>query len=113
MANDDPFAQLKTAQREGWSLFAPLEALTTAPAAELVRHARIHAGLRVLDVGCGTGVAAPTAARAGAGAGTRACFRSPGYLTTATASTSTFSPKCSGPVGTTARAGFASPAHCA
>jgi SAM-dependent methyltransferase len=66
MANDDPFAQLKTAQREGWSLFAPLEALTTAPAAELVRHARIHAGQRVLDVGCGTGVAALTAARAGA-----------------------------------------------
>jgi SAM-dependent methyltransferase len=62
----DPFAQLKAIQREGWSLFAPLEAVTTAPAAELVRHARIRAGQAVLDVGCGTGVAALTAARAGA-----------------------------------------------
>jgi SAM-dependent methyltransferase len=64
--SDDPFAQLKAIQREGWSLFAPLEAVTTAPAAELVRHARIGAGQTVLDVGCGTGVAALTAARAGA-----------------------------------------------
>lgn len=63
---DDPFAQLKAIQREGWALFAPLEALTTLPAAELVRHARIRAGQAVLDVGCGTGVAALTAARAGA-----------------------------------------------
>ena len=65
MAND-PFAQLKAVQREGWSLFAPLEAVTTATAATLVKHARIRAGQRVLDVGCGTGVAALTAARAGA-----------------------------------------------
>ncbi len=62
----DPFAQLKAAQREGWSLFAPLEAVTTATAAQLVKHARIRAGDSVLDVGCGTGVAALTAARAGA-----------------------------------------------
>jgi len=64
--SNDPFAQLKAIQREGWSLFAPLEAVTTATAAELVRHARIRAGQRVLDVGCGTGVAALTAARTGA-----------------------------------------------
>lgn len=63
---DDPFAQLKAVQREGWSLFAPLEAVTTATAAELVKHARIRAGQWVLDVGCGTGVVALTAARAGA-----------------------------------------------
>lgn len=63
---DDPFAQLKATQREGWSLFAPLEAVTTLPAAELVRHARIRPDQAVLDVGCGTGVAALTAARAGA-----------------------------------------------
>ena len=64
--SDDPFAQLKAVQREGWSLFAPLEAVTTAPAAELIKHARIRPGQTVLDVGCGTGVAALTAARAGA-----------------------------------------------
>lgn len=63
---DDPFVQLKAMQREGWSLFAPLEAVTTMPAAALVKHARVRAGQAVLDVGCGTGVVALTAARAGA-----------------------------------------------
>jgi SAM-dependent methyltransferase len=62
----DPFAQLKSVQREGWALFAPLETVTTIPAAQLVKHARLKAGQRVLDVGCGTGVVALTAARAGA-----------------------------------------------
>lgn len=64
--SNDPFAQLKAIQREGWSLFAPLEAVTTATAAELVKHARIRAEQVVLDVGCGTGVVALTAARVGA-----------------------------------------------
>lgn len=64
--SDDPFAQLKSAQREGWALFVPLETVTTIPAARLVKHARVQAGQRVLDVGCGTGVVALTAARAGA-----------------------------------------------
>lgn len=62
----DPFAQLKSVQREGWALFAPLETVTTIPAAHLVKHARVRAGQRVLDVGCGTGVVALTAARKGA-----------------------------------------------
>jgi SAM-dependent methyltransferase len=64
--SDDPHAQFKAAQREGWALFLPLEAVTTIPAAALVKHARVHAPQTVLDVGCGTGVVALTAARAGA-----------------------------------------------
>jgi len=64
--SDDPFIQFKAAQREGWSLFAPLEAVTTIPAGELVRHARLQSQQAVLDVGCGTGVAAVSAARTGA-----------------------------------------------
>ena len=62
----DPLARFKEAQREGWAHFAPLEALTTPPAAELVRRASPRAGQRVLDVACGTGVVAVTAARLGA-----------------------------------------------
>ncbi|MGH8154468.1 MAG: class I SAM-dependent methyltransferase [Rhodanobacteraceae bacterium] len=62
----DPFAQLKVAQGQGWSLFAPLEAATTMPAARLVAHAGVCRGQRVLDAACGTGVVALTAARVGA-----------------------------------------------
>jgi SAM-dependent methyltransferase len=65
-AKSDPFAQFKAIQREAWSLFAPLEAFTMIPAAKLVTFAEVHAGQRVLDVACGTGVVAVTAARAGA-----------------------------------------------
>jgi len=61
----DPFAEFKNVQRNGWSHFAPLEAQTTPPAAQLVGHAQVKAGQRVLDVGCGTGVVAITAARLG------------------------------------------------
>jgi SAM-dependent methyltransferase len=43
-----------------------LEALTTPAAARLVKFARISAGQNVLDVACGTGVVAITAARIGA-----------------------------------------------
>jgi len=62
----DPFAQFKAMQREGWSLFAPTAAYTTMPAAKLVQFAEIAAGQSVLDVACGTGVVAVTAARRGA-----------------------------------------------
>lgn len=62
----DPFAQFKQAQREGWAYFAPLETFTTQPAAELVKFAAVQSGQKVLDVACGTGVVAVTAARRGA-----------------------------------------------
>jgi SAM-dependent methyltransferase len=62
----DPFAAFKTAQKEGWAHFAPLEIATTRPAARLLKHARVRAGQRLLDVACGTGVVAVTAARLGA-----------------------------------------------
>jgi ubiquinone/menaquinone biosynthesis C-methylase UbiE len=63
--SNDPFAQFKSVQREGWSLFAPIEVFTTIPAAKLVKFARITPGQEVLDAACGTGVVAVTAARAG------------------------------------------------
>jgi SAM-dependent methyltransferase len=66
MTTDDPLAGFKQAQKEGWASFAPLQAITTVSAARLVKHAGIRADQRVLDVGCGTGVAAVTAARLGA-----------------------------------------------
>ena len=54
----DTIAAFKAAQREAWGLFAPTEAITTPPAAHLVKHARIRHDHKVLDVGCGTGVVA-------------------------------------------------------
>jgi SAM-dependent methyltransferase len=62
----DVLANFKAAQRAGWAHFAPLQAVTTEPAARLVRHAGIQPGQRVLDVACGTGVVSVTAARLGA-----------------------------------------------
>ncbi len=62
----DPFASFKAAQKVGWAHFAPLEVFTTLVAAQLVKFARVHEGQQVLDVGCGTGVVAVTAARSGA-----------------------------------------------
>src|SRR5437016_11775907 len=62
----NPIAQFKEAQKQGWAHFAPIETFTTAPAARLVQYAGVIPGQHVLDVGCGTGVVAVTAARAGA-----------------------------------------------
>ena len=58
--------KFKASQREAWALFGPLEAITTEPAGQLVRFAAISPAARVLDVGCGTGVVAISAAQLGA-----------------------------------------------
>jgi SAM-dependent methyltransferase len=62
----DSFESFKDAQKLAWAHFAPLEMFTTLVAARLVSHARVHAAQCVLDVACGTGVVAVTAARLGA-----------------------------------------------
>jgi ubiquinone/menaquinone biosynthesis C-methylase UbiE len=62
----DPFAKFKAAQREAWATFAPAALFNTIAAAKLVKFAQINAAERVLDLGCGTGVVAVTAARRGA-----------------------------------------------
>jgi len=64
----DPLAEYKIRQRETWALgnFAEAATFTTITAGHLVRFAGLSAGARVLDVGCGTGVVAITAARHGA-----------------------------------------------
>jgi SAM-dependent methyltransferase len=62
----DSFEAFKAVQKQGWAHFAPLEAVTTPPAARLLKRAGIRPGLRVLDVACGTGVVSVTAARLGA-----------------------------------------------
>jgi SAM-dependent methyltransferase len=59
----DPITQFKQGQRQAWSTFAPIESLTCTAAPRLVRFAEIRSGMRVLDVACGTGVVAITAAR--------------------------------------------------
>jgi SAM-dependent methyltransferase len=62
----DPYEQFKNMQKQGWAHFAPLEMATMLPAAQLVKFAGVASGQRVLDVACGTGVVAVTAARHGA-----------------------------------------------
>jgi SAM-dependent methyltransferase len=62
----DSLSQFKQMQKEAWANFGPFESLTTIPAGNLVRFAGVARGMRVLDVGCGTGVVAITAARTGA-----------------------------------------------
>jgi SAM-dependent methyltransferase len=62
----DPIVQFKESQKQGWAHFIPLQALTTTTAARLVKYAGILSTHSVLDVACGTGVVAVTAARIGA-----------------------------------------------
>jgi hypothetical protein len=62
-ANADPFAKFKAAQREAWASFAPVEVISTMPAAKLMKFAEVAAGQKLLDVACDTGVVAVTAAR--------------------------------------------------
>lgn len=63
---NDPFSQFKAGQREAWALFSPIATFTTPPAASLVEYAGVRHGDAVLDVACGTGVVAVTAALCGA-----------------------------------------------
>src|SRR3989449_10044698 len=62
----DPFESFKASQREVWKSFAPLAQSTTPSAARLVHFAGGRPGQTVPDAGCGTGVVAITARRAGA-----------------------------------------------
>jgi len=59
----DALDQFKANQKATWANFALLENLTGTVAPHLVRFAGIRAGQKVLDVACGTGVVALTAAR--------------------------------------------------
>lgn len=62
----DAFDKFKEMQKQGWAHFAPLEAITMQAAAKLIKFAGISKGQNLLDVACGTGVAAIPAARLGA-----------------------------------------------
>ena len=60
------FAAIKENAKKMWSTFAAFETVTGLAAPELVKFAGVQKGDHVLDVGCGTGVVAVTAAQLGA-----------------------------------------------
>ena len=62
----DPIAEFKEREKLAWANFSVLQHFTATASPRLVKFAGIRAGQQVLDVGCGTGVAALTAARMGA-----------------------------------------------
>jgi len=62
----DALDQFKANQKAAWANFSQLETITGTVAPHLVRFAGVRPGARLLDVACGTGVVALTAARAGA-----------------------------------------------
>ena len=59
-------SSIKNNAKKMWSTFAAFETVTALAAPELVKFAGVHRGDRLLDVGCGTGVVALTAAQVGA-----------------------------------------------
>jgi SAM-dependent methyltransferase len=62
----DAITQFKENQKQAWATFQVLENITATTAPSLVKLAGVSAGAEVLDVACGTGVVALTAARRGA-----------------------------------------------
>ncbi len=62
----DPFEQFKDVQKQMWASFTPVEIFTAMAAPHLVRFVGVAPGARWLDVACGTGVVAITAAQRGA-----------------------------------------------
>ena len=57
---------IKNKAKQLWSTFAPFEVVTGLAAPKLIQFSGVKSNDKVLDVGCGTGVVAITAARCGA-----------------------------------------------
>ena len=57
--------ELKEKAKVGWASFISFEALTSTAAPKLVQFSGTRQGMKLLDVACGTGVVALTAARQG------------------------------------------------